>query len=243
MAKKEEQSKIPTHVGIIMDGNGRWAKKRLLPRAMGHSAGANNVEPMCKAAWDLGIKYLTVYAFSTENWTRSDDEVSTLMKLLKQYLIGCKEKCLKNNMRVRIIGDISRLTEDFQETIRDLEEYSKQFDGLQFQVALNYGGRDEIVRATRKIAAECKEGSLDPASINEETFKSYLDTWEIPDPDLLIRTSGELRISNFMLWQLAYTEMYFTDVYWPDFDKKELEKALEYYANRDRRYGGRKEKK
>ena len=225
MAKKEEIKKIPAHVGIIMDGNGRWAKKRLLPRAMGHSAGANNVEPTCKAAWDLGIKYLTVYAFSTENWTRSDDEVSTLMKLLKQYLIGCKEKCLRNNI---------------QETITDLEEYSKQFDGLQFQVALNYGGRDEIIRATRKIAEECKDGSLDPKAINEDLFKRYLDTADIPDPDLLIRTSGELRISNFMLWQLAYTEMYFTDVYWPDFDKAELEKALEYYANRDRRYGGRK---
>jgi undecaprenyl diphosphate synthase len=207
---------------------------------MGHSAGANNVEPTCKAAWDLGIKYLTVYAFSTENWTRSDDEVSTLMKLLKPSLIGCKEKCLRNNMRVRIIGDISRLSQDFQDTITDLEEYSKQFGGLQFQVALNYGGRDEIIRATRKIAEECKDGSLDPKAINEDLFKRYLDTADIPDPDLLIRTSGELRISNFMLWQLAYTEMYFTDVYWPDFDKAELEKALEYYANRDRRYGGRK---
>jgi undecaprenyl diphosphate synthase len=143
-------------------------------------------------------------------------------------------------MRVRIIGDISRLSQDFQETITDLEEYSKQFDGLQFQVALNYGGRDEIIRATRKIAEECKDGSLDPKAINEDLFKRYLDTADIPDPDLLIRTSGELRISNFMLWQLAYTEMYFTDVYWPDFDKAELEKALEYYANRDRRYGGRK---
>ena len=155
-------------------------------------------------------------------------------------LIGCKEKCLRNNTRVRIIGDISRLSQDFQATITDLEEYSKQFDGLQFQVALNYGGRDEIIRATRKIAEECKYGSLDPKAINEYLFKRYLDTSDIPDPDLLIRTSGELRISNFMLWQLAYTEMYFTDVYWPDFDKAELEKALEYYANRDRRYGGRK---
>jgi len=240
LAKKEEINKIPTHVGIIMDGNGRWAKKRLLPRAMGHSAGANNVEPTCKAAWDLGIKYLTVYAFSTENWTRSDDEVTTLMKLLKQYLIGCKEKCLKNNMRVRIIGDISRLSQDLQDTIKDLEEYSKDFDGLQFQVALNYGGRDEIIRATKRIAQECVDGKIKPEDVNETFFKNYLDTADIPDPDLLIRTSGELRISNFMLWQLAYTEMYFTDVYWPDFDKKELEKAIEYYGNRDRRYGGRK---
>ena len=237
---KKESKKIPTHVAIIMDGNGRWAKKRLLPRAMGHSAGAKNVEPICEAAWDLGVKYLTVYAFSTENWTRSDDEVSTLMKLLKQYLEGCKEKCLKNNMRVRIIGDISRLPQDLQDTIVSLEEYSKQFDGLQFQVALNYGGRDDIVRAVKKISDKVNAGELNCEDINEELISKSLDTGDIPDPDLLIRTSGELRISNFMLWQMAYTEMYFTDVYWPDFDKNELEKALLYYADRDRRFGGRK---
>ena len=224
-----------------MDGNGRWAKKRLLPRAMGHSAGAKNVEPMCKAAWDLGIKYLTVYAFSTENWTRSDDEVSTLMKLLKEYMEGCIEKSRKNNMRVRVIGDVSKLSKDLQESIKRLEDYSKDFDGLQFQVALNYGGRDDIVRAVKKIAKKTSTGELNPDAITDEVISSNLDTADIPDPDLLIRTSGELRISNFMLWQMAYTEMYFTDVYWPDFDKKELEKALDYYANRDRRFGGRKE--
>ena len=224
-----------------MDGNGRWAKKRLLPRAMGHSAGAKNVEPICKAAWDLGVKYLTVYAFSTENWTRSDDEVSTLMKLLKQYLEGCKEKCLKNNMRVRVIGDVSKLSKDLQESIKRLEDYSKDFDGLQFQVALNYGGRDDIVRAVKKIAEKARTGEMNPDDITDDVISSNLDTADIPDPDLLIRTSGELRISNFMLWQMAYTEMYFTDVYWPDFDKKQLEKALDYYANRDRRFGGRKE--
>ena len=238
---KNENKKIPEHVAIIMDGNGRWAKKRLLPRAMGHSAGAKNVEPICKAAWDLGVKYLTVYAFSTENWTRSDDEVSTLMKLLKQYLEGCKEKCLKNNMRVRVIGDVSKLSKDLQESIKRLEDYSKDFDGLQFQVALNYGGRDDIVRAVKKIAEKASIGELNPDDITDDVISSNLDTADIPDPDLLIRTSGELRISNFMLWQMAYTEMYFTDVYWPDFDKKELEKALDYYANRDRRFGGRKE--
>ena len=224
-----------------MDGNGRWAKKRLLPRAMGHSAGAKNVEPMCKAAWDLGIKYLTVYAFSTENWTRSDDEVSTLMKLLKEYMEGCIEKSRKNNMRVRVIGDVSKLSKDLQESIKRLEDYSKDFDGLQFQVALNYGGRDDIVRAVKKIAEKASIGELNPDDITDDVISSNLDTADIPDPDLLIRTSGELRISNFMLWQMAYTEMYFTDVYWPDFDKKELEKALDYYANRDRRFGGRKE--
>jgi undecaprenyl diphosphate synthase len=237
---KNDSKKIPEHVAIIMDGNGRWAKKRLLPRAMGHSAGAKNVESICKAAWDLGVKYLTVYAFSTENWTRSDDEVSTLMKLLKQYLEDCKEKCLKNNMRVRIIGDIRRLPQDLQDTIVSLEEYSKQFDGLQFQVALNYGGRDDIVRAVKKISDKVRNGEIKEEDISEALISKSLDTGDIPDPDLLIRTSGELRISNFMLWQLAYTEMYFTDVYWPDFDKKELEKALLYYADRDRRFGGRK---
>ncbi|MBQ5933378.1 MAG: isoprenyl transferase [Lachnospiraceae bacterium] len=239
--KKEEKKKLPTHVAIIMDGNGRWAKKRLLPRAMGHSAGAKNVEPMCKAAWDLGIKYLTVYAFSTENWTRSDDEVSTLMKLLKEYMEGCIEKSRKNNMRVRVIGDVSKLSKDLQESIKRLEDYSKDFDGLQFQVALNYGGRDDIVRAVKKIAEKARTGEMNPDDITDDVISSNLDTADIPDPDLLIRTSGELRISNFMLWQMAYTEMYFTDVYWPDFDKKELEKALDYYANRDRRFGGRKE--
>ncbi|MBP5532618.1 MAG: isoprenyl transferase [Lachnospiraceae bacterium] len=239
--KKDEIKKLPTHVAIIMDGNGRWAKKRLLPRAMGHSAGAKNVEPMCKAAWDLGIKYLTVYAFSTENWTRSDDEVSTLMKLLKEYMEGCIEKSRKNNMRVRVIGDVSKLSKDLQESIKRLEDYSKDFDGLQFQVALNYGGRDDIVRAVKKIAEKTSTGELNPDDITDDVISSNLDTADIPDPDLLIRTSGELRISNFMLWQMAYTEMYFTDVYWPDFDKKELEKALDYYANRDRRFGGRKE--
>lgn len=234
------ENNIPTHVAIIMDGNGRWAKKRLLPRAMGHSAGANNVEKICKAAWDMGIKYLTVYAFSTENWTRSDDEVSTLMKLLKQYMDGCIEKSRKNNMRVRVIGDVTRLSQDMQEAIRKLEDYSKDFDGLQFQVALNYGGRDEIIRAVKKMAIDSRNGVITPEDITEEDFKKYLDTAEIPDPDLLIRTSGEMRISNFLLWQLAYTEFYFTDVYWPDFDKEELAKAVEYYQNRDRRYGGRK---
>ncbi|MBR4341730.1 MAG: isoprenyl transferase [Lachnospiraceae bacterium] len=240
MAKKEEKNTIPKHIAIIMDGNGRWAKKRLLPRAMGHSAGANNVEKICEDAWDLGIKYLTVYAFSTENWTRSVDEVSALMKILKQYLEDCIEKSRKNNMRVRVIGDISRLSQDMQDAIRRLEDASKDFDGLQFQVALNYGGRDDIVRAVKGIALDAQKGNIDPEKIDENFISSRLDTSDIPDPDLLIRTSGELRISNFMLWQMAYTEMYFTDVYWPDFDKKELEKAIEYYGGRDRRYGGRK---
>lgn len=235
-----EEKKIPRHVAIIMDGNGRWAKNRHLPRAMGHSAGAKNVETICQAAFDLGIKYLTVYAFSTENWKRSEDEVNTLMKLLKQYMDGCIEKSRKNNMRVRVIGDISALSDEMQNSIRKLEEYSENFDGLQFTVALNYGGRDEIIRAVKRLAYDIEAGELKADEISEEKLNGKLDTFELPDPDLLIRTSGELRISNFLLWQLAYTEFYFTDVYWPDFGPEELEKAVEYYGNRDRRFGGRK---
>lgn len=235
----ENPLKIPQHVAIVMDGNGRWAKKRLLPRAAGHTAGAANVEKICEAAWDLGIKYLTVYAFSTENWKRSDDEVNTLMRLLCDYMKGCKKKAKKNNMRVRVIGDISRLDEEMQEAIRELEDYSKDYTGLTFIVALNYGGRDDIIRAIRKASEDAANGKLDMGTFTEEQLSKYLDTADFPDPDLMIRTSGEQRISNFLVWQLAYAEMYFTDVYWPDFDKKELQKAIEYYNGRDRRFGGR----
>ncbi|MCR5330965.1 MAG: isoprenyl transferase [Lachnospiraceae bacterium] len=233
--KKEEEIRIvPQHVAIILDGNGRWAKKRLLPRSAGHSAGARTVEDCCEWAWDLGIKYLTVYAFSTENWTRSEEEVGYLMNLLREYMKNCLARSRKNNMRVRVIGDKSRLDEDLRESISELERESASFTGLNFQVAINYGGRDEIVRAVRRIV----EDSV--TLIDEKTISSYIDTADIPDPDLLIRTSGEQRISNFMLWQMAYTEFYFTDVLWPDFSKKELEKAIEYYGTRDRRFGGRK---
>ncbi len=233
--KKEEEIRIvPQHVAIILDGNGRWAKKRLLPRSAGHSAGARTVEDCCEWAWDLGIKYLTVYAFSTENWTRSEEEVGYLMNLLREYMKNCLARSRKNNMRVRVIGDKSKLDEDLRESISELERESASFTGLNFQVAINYGGRDEIVRAVRRIV----EDSV--TLIDEKTISSYIDTADIPDPDLLIRTSGEQRISNFMLWQMAYTEFYFTDVLWPDFSKKELEKAIEYYGTRDRRFGGRK---
>lgn len=233
--------KIPRHVAIIMDGNGRWAKSKHFPRKMGHAAGADNVEKICKAAWDLGIQYLTVYAFSTENWSRSEDEVNTLMKLLYDYMKGCKKKAQKNNMRVRVIGDITRLSPDLQEAIKELEDYSKDFTGLTFIVALNYGGRDDILRAVKKVCEDTKNGKLDAGQLTETSFAGYLDTADFPDPDLMIRTSGELRISNFLMWQLAYSEMYFTDCYWPDFDKAELQKAIEYYNGRDRRFGGRNE--
>lgn len=229
---------IPRHVAIILDGNGRWAKKRLLPRNAGHAAGSKNVEKICSAAWNMGIEYLTMYAFSTENWSRPKDEVDALMKLLHNYLSDCLKTSRKNNMQVRVIGDISRLEPELQERIVELERESAQNTGLHFQVALNYGSRDEIRRAVRKIADEVKEGKLQPEDIDESVIEEHLDTHGIPDPDLMIRTSGEQRLSNYLLWQLAYSEFYFTDVLWPDFDKAELEKAVEFYQTRDRRFGG-----
>lgn len=234
----DNNKNIPRHVAIILDGNGRWAKKRLLPRNAGHAAGSKNVEKICSAAWNMGIEYLTMYAFSTENWSRPKDEVDALMKLLHNYLSDCLKTSRKNNMQVRVIGDISRLEPDLQERIVELERESAQNTGLHFQVALNYGSRDEIRRAIRKIADEVKEGKLQPEDIDESVIEEHLDTHGIPDPDLMIRTSGEQRLSNYLLWQLAYSEFYFTDVLWPDFDKSELEKAVEFYQTRDRRFGG-----
>lgn len=234
----DDLKKVPEHVAIILDGNGRWAKKRLLPRNAGHMQGSKVVEQICEDAHNLGIKYLTVYAFSTENWKRPKDEVDALMKLLDRYLKNCIERSSRNNMRVRVLGDISTLSQKLQDKIIELEAKSKNNTGLNFQVALNYGGRDEMLRAVRKCAEECAGGRIKPADIDEAYFDGMLDTADIPDPDLLIRTSGEQRISNFLLWQLAYTEFYFTDVLWPDFNKKELKKAIEYYENRDRRFGG-----
>lgn len=229
--------KIPNHVAIILDGNGRWAKKRMLPRNMGHVQGAKNVEQIIEDAHNLGIKYLTVYAFSTENWKRPQDEVNALMKLLKDYLKNCIKRANKNNMRVRVIGDKTRLDESIQEKIVELEEISAANTGINFTIAINYGSRDEMVRAMRHMMEDCQNGELLPSEVSEEVFETYLDTKDLPDPDLLIRTSGELRLSNYLLWQLAYTEFYFTDVLWPDFNKAELIKAIEYYNGRDRRFG------
>ena len=229
---------IPGHVAIILDGNGRWAKSKGMPRNYGHTAGAKNVETICRACHDIGIKYLTVYAFSTENWSRPKDEVAALMLLLRNYLKTCRKTASKNNMRVRVIGDRRGLDSDIVETIADLEEYTKAFDGLNFTIALNYGSRDELVRAINRIEKDRREGKLDAGEdISESLISSYLDTFDIPDPDLLIRTSGEQRLSNFLLWQCAYTEFYFADVHWPDFDENELKKAVEAYSMRDRRYG------
>ena len=233
--------KIPNHVAIILDGNGRWAKAKGMPRTYGHVKGCANLETICDDVKDLGIKYLTVYAFSTENWKRSRDEVEALMKLFRSYLKKCVKIAERNKMRVKIIGDTSVFDEVIRERIHYLEEVSKDYDELYFQIALNYGSRDEITRGMRRMAQDAAEGKLIPAQITEETIEGYLDTAGVPDPDLLIRTSGELRLSNFLLWQLAYTEFYFTEVPWPDFDKQELIRAIEKYNQRDRRYGGVKE--
>lgn len=232
---------IPNHVAIILDGNGRWAKAKGMPRTYGHVKGCENLEKICSIAKELGVKYLTVFAFSTENWKRSKDEVDGLMKLFRNYMKKCLKIARDNKMRVRVIGETSVFDADLQARIQELEEYSSQFDELHFQIALNYGSRDEIKRAVQDLARDVKKGVLDPDLITEDTISAYLDTKGLPDPDLLIRTSGEERLSNFLMWQLAYTEFYFTDVAWPDFNKAEFEKAIQKFNQRDRRYGGVKE--
>lgn len=237
---KENRMRVPNHIAIILDGNGRWAKKRGMPRSYGHVKGCENLEDICEVAKELGVKYLTVYAFSTENWKRSKEEVDGLMKLFRNYLKKCIKISQKNNMRVKVIGDVSAFDPDIQESIAKLENFSKDFTELHFQIALNYGSRDEITRAVNRMLEDQKAGKLE-TPVEEETISNYLDTAGIPDPDLMIRTSGELRLSNYLLWQLAYTEFYFTDVPWPDFKRDELVKAIEKYNERDRRYGGVKE--
>ena len=229
---------VPNHVAIILDGNGRWAKSKGMPRNYGHTAGAKNVEEISRIAYNMGIKYLTLYAFSTENWNRPESEVNALMKLLENYLKNCLKTAEKNHIRVRIIGDTTRLDEGFQKRIAELEEASADYDGLNLQIAINYGSRDEMIRAMRKMSIAVANGELRPEEITERTFENYLDTAGIPDPDLMIRTSGEQRLSNYLLWQLAYSEFYFTDVPWPDFHEKELKEAVEEYNRRNRRFGG-----
>ncbi len=232
-----EEKSVPQHVAIILDGNGRWAKSKGMPRNYGHVQGAKTVEVICEEAYRMGIQYLTVYAFSTENWNRPADEVDALMGLLRNYMKTCLKTAAKNNMCVRVIGEKSRLDEDIRKRINELENATRDNTGLHFQIAINYGGRDEIVRAVRKLADQVRTGELSPEAITEQSFDNALDTAGIPEPDLLIRTCNEQRISNFLLWQLAYTEFYFTPVAWPDFSKEELEKAVEAYNKRDRRYG------
>ncbi len=230
--------RMPRHVAIILDGNGRWARAKGMPRNYGHVQGAKTVETICEEAYRMGIQYLTVYAFSTENWNRPQDEVDALMKLLRSYMKTCLKTAEKNRMCVKVLGEKSRLDEDIRSRILELEEATKNNDGLHFQIAINYGGRDELVRAAKKMAQAAAEGHLRPEDISEQVMAGFLDTAGLPEPDLLIRTCNEQRISNFLLWQLAYTELYFTPVAWPDFTKDELIKAVEAYNHRDRKYGG-----
>ncbi len=248
---------VPKHIALIMDGNGRWAKAKGKPRTFGHKKGSETLKQICKDAYNLGVEYITVYAFSTENWKRSTEEVSFLMNLLRSYLKESIKNATENNMRVRVIGDREDLAEDIKEAIIKMEEATKDFTGLNLTIALNYGGRDEILRGIKKqmnilikeVTIESSDETADNQltqllnkinNINEKDFTLYLDTKGIPDPDLMIRTSGELRTSNFLPWQLAYTEFYFTNCHWPDFNHRELEKAIEYYNQRDRRFGGAK---
>lgn len=231
--------RIPQHIAIILDGNGRWAKRRMLPRNAGHVQGARNVSNVCRAAYNMGVKYVTMYAFSTENWKRPDSEVAALMGLLDKYLKECMKTCKKDNMVLRVIGDRTGLSDSLRAQIKEVEEYSADNTGLVLTIAINYGSRDEIKRAVERIVRDAKEGKL-TSDITEELIASYLDTNGLPDPDLMIRTSGEQRLSNYLMWQLAYAEFYFTDVYWPDFDKKDLEDAINFYNTKERRFGGLK---
>ena len=231
---------VPNHIAIILDGNGRWAKERGMPRTYGHVKGCANLENICYDIKDLGVKYLTVYAFSTENWKRSAEEVGALMKLFRYYMVRLLKIANENNVCVKMIGDKYRFAPDIIEGIDNLTEGTRNNTGMTFVIAINYGGRDEIVRAARKLVEDYRANDKDVASIDESLFAGYLDTAGIPDPDLMIRTSGELRLSNYLLWQLAYAEFYVTDCLWPDFDQKELEKAIVAYNSRERRFGGRK---
>ncbi len=228
---------VPEHVAIIMDGNGRWAKRRGMPRTFGHKEGAKTVEKICRDADEIGIRYLTLYAFSTENWSRPEKEVSALMKLFLKYLDICYKNAMKEDMCCRIIGDKTGLSEELNESIRKLETDTADHKGLHLQLAINYGARDEITRLVKRVAEDAAKGTLSPDDIDEAFISGHLDTAGIPDPDLLIRTCGEQRISNYLLWQCAYTEFYYTDVAWPDFNREELVKAVEAYRTRDRRYG------
>ncbi|MBR6228216.1 MAG: isoprenyl transferase [Eubacterium sp.] len=233
-----EERTIPRHIAIILDGNGRWAKRRHLPRKAGHAEGARNVERICRAARDLGVDYITMYAFSTENWKRPKEEVDELMDLLEAELRSSIKRSMKNNLRMRVIGDRTVLSESFLQAIRELEETTENNTGLDVSIALNYGSRDEIVRMVRSVAEDAVAGRVTAGEIDEDFVSNRLDTHMVPDPELLVRTGGEQRLSNYLLWQLAYAEFYFTDKTWPEFDKKELEKAIDYFNHVDRRFGG-----
>ena len=237
-AGEVDRSRLPRHIAVIMDGNGRWAKKRGLPRSMGHKEGCVTVEKTVEIAARMGIEYLTVYGFSTENWKRSAEEVGALMQLFRFYAKRLLAMAEKNNIRVRMIGERSRFAPDIVGAINVLEEKTKKNTGMTFVIAVNYGSRDEITRAVRKIMTDVENGKIAPEDMTEKVFASYLDTAGIPDPDLMIRTSGELRLSNYLLWQLAYSELYVTECLWPDFNKEELLNAIRQYNKRERRFGG-----
>ena len=229
---------LPRHVAIIMDGHGRWAKRRGLPRTAGHAAGAENFRTIATYCKEIGLDYLTVYAFSTENWKRPAEEVSAIMGLLKKYLLEAIEKMERDRVKMHFFGDLSPLNPELRELCERTMEISKGYEGCQVNICLNYGGRDEILRAAKAFAADCAEGRADPNHLTEGAFSDYLFSRGVPDPDLVIRPSGELRISNFLLWQSAYAEFYYTDVLWPDFTKEELHRALAAYQGRSRRGGG-----
>ena len=237
-APQVDFSRLPRHVAIIMDGNGRWAKRRGLPRTAGHAAGAETFRSVATYCKEIGLEYLTVYAFSTENWKRSAEEVGAIMGLLKKYLLEAIAKMERDRVKMRFFGDLTPLSPELQKLCRQTEEISQRYEGCQVNVCLNYGGRDEIVRAARAFALDCLAGRAEPEKLDPERFGAYLYSGGVPDPDLIIRPSGELRVSNFLLWQSAYSEYYFTDVLWPDFSKEELHRALAAYQRRSRRFGG-----
>ena len=229
---------LPQHIGIIMDGNGRWAKKRALPRKYGHREGAKTFRRIVEYCDKIGLQYLTVYAFSTENWKRPLEEVSAIMGLLKKYLLEAIGQMERDKVKMEFFGDLSPLSQELRDLCEQTRRISKRYDGCQVNVCFNYGGRSEILRAARAFAEDCLEGRADANHLTEETFDQYLYSAGVPDPDLVIRPSGEVRISNFLLWQSAYSEFYFTDVLWPDFSKNDLLQALADYQHRSRRYGG-----
>ena len=234
---KKPGASVPRHIAIILDGNGRWAKKRGLPRTAGHAAGAETFRKIALYCRDIGVDYLTVYAFSTENWKRSDDEVGAIMRLLNKYLHEAIDTMERDGMKMRIFGDVSGLSPQLQALAHTADEIADHVDGFQANICLNYGGRDEIVHAARRYAEDLAAGKVS-GELSEETFSRYLYSAGIPDPDLMIRPGGEQRLSNFLLWQCAYAEFYFTDVLWPDFTPEELDKAIAVFQSRDRRYGG-----
>ena len=235
---KVDMEHLPRHVAIIMDGNGRWAKSRGLPRKAGHAAGAETFRIIATFAKELGLEYLTVYAFSTENWKRPKDEVAAIMNLLEKYLHEAIETMARDKVKMAFFGDLSRLPYHLQALCRETEEISKGYDGCQVNICLNYGGRDDLVQAAKAFAQDCVDGKADPNHLTADQFGNYLYSKGVPDPDLIIRTSGELRLSNFLLWQTAYSEFYISDALWPDFTKDELLRALAAYQGRSRRYGG-----